>query len=206
MTEQLSQTPEATDVHLPGEAQGELAEQVADTTSGSPARLVPVAESIKYRRRAQQAEGRLAQVEQQLEDLQTQLAASQEQLAGLESQRQQAQQQAQATENRLAAERMLSRAGVVDLETASLLLGKRVNLDQTADTQVLTQHIEQLLQDKPYLKATPPALPPKTASAKPAQSGMSAMLGQMAQRAIRSGDRRDVADYLRLRRQAASKP
>lgn len=178
--------------------------ELADTTTGSPARLVPVAESIKYRRRAQQAEGKLAEIQQQLEQSQSQLQASRQQLADLESQRQQAQQQAQSTENRLAADRMLARAGVVDLEAASLLLSQRLTLDQAIEPQALSQHIEQLLEEKPYLRKPTAPLPPKTASARQPQSGVSVMLGQVAQRAITTGHRRDVADYLRLRRQSAA--
>ena len=63
--------------------------------------------------------------------------------------------------------------------------------------------VEQLLLDKPFLvkRATP--LPPATASARADRPGTFAQLAQAADRAVRTGDRRDVAEYLRLRRQGA---
>ena len=99
-------------------------EQVAEQGGG--AKLVPVGESIKYRRRAQQAEIRVQEMEQKLNDLQTQLDRRTEELAAAESQRDEATSQLISSENRLVIERLLNEAGVIDLETASLLLSKKM--------------------------------------------------------------------------------
>ncbi|MFW6133070.1 MAG: hypothetical protein ACOC8F_04180, partial [Planctomycetota bacterium] len=164
-------------------------------------------ESIKYRRRAQQAEGRAQQLEQQLEDLQTQIDRRGDQLATAEAQRDEARQQLTAAENRTAAERMLAEAGVTDLEAASLLLAQRVDLDEDVDRDELARRVEQLVVDKPFLRPAGPGgagLPPASASARDSAAPLGAQLAQAADRAIRSGDRSAVAEYLRLRRQAAS--
>lgn len=167
---------------------------------GGNARLVPVAESIKYRRRAQQAETRLTQLEQQLNDLQANAQQHSDSLAQAEAQRDEARSRLIETENRLTAERMLSAAGVVDLETAALLLAKRVDLTDDVEPDGLTLAVEQLLLDKPFLRSRELPLPGKTASqrsrANPCQ------IAHAAERAMQSGDRRDVAEYLRLRRAA----
>lgn len=158
--------------------------------------LVPVAESIKYRRRAQQAERRA-------EELERRLAERADQLATAEAQRDEAAQQLAATENRAAAERMLTEAGVADLEAASLLLARRVDLAQPAEGDSLRTAVEQLLLDKPFLRSAAPQLPPTSAGER-GGAPLGAQLAQAADRAARQGDRRSIANYLRLRRQAAS--
>ena len=56
--------------------------------------------------------------------------------------------------------------------------------------------------DKPFLRSgQESSLPGATASAKASVPGGFAALADAAERAIASGDRRDVAEYLRLRRQ-----
>jgi len=165
---------------------------------------VPVAEAIKYRRRAQQAEGTLQELEQQLGELQSRLGDQNDQLATAEAQRDEARMQLTVTENRLRAERRLSEAGVVDLETASMLLSKRVDFAEELDDQKLAESIEQLLLAKPFLhRSTDAALPPKTASPRSPQAA-TGQLASAAKRAAESGNRRDVAEYLRLRRRAAA--
>jgi len=171
------------------------------------ARLVPVGESIKYRRRAQQAEARATEVEQQLTDLQAQQERRSEELAEAEAQRDEARHQLQAAENRLAAERKLTQAGVVDVETASLLLARRADLDGDLDAEELDRRIEELLLEKPFLRDRTGggSLPPGTAAAREPAEAPAARLADAAQRAASTGGRRDVADYLRLRRQAAGR-
>ena len=174
-----------------------------DSQTGGP-KAVPVAEAIKYRRRAQQAESQLQQIEQKLEELQSQTQRHSDDLAAAEAQRDEAQTQLTIAENRLATERLLSSAGVIDLETASVLLSKRIDLAEELDPNALGRATEQLLLDKPFLRASADAgLPPKTASARPPRATPAAHLAQAAERAARSGSRRDVAEYLRLRRQAS---
>jgi len=175
----------------------------ADSQTGEQ-RLIPVAEAIKYRRRAQQAESKLQELEQQLEALQSQVNQHSDELATAEAQRDEAQTQLTAAENRLAAERLFSDAGVLDLETASMLLSKRVDLADQLDREALAQSVEQLLLDKPFLRGSADAaLPPKTASPRSPGATTASQLSQAAELAARSGDRRDVANYLRLKRQVA---
>jgi len=163
-------------------------------------RRVPVAESIRYRRRAQRAETKLTQLEQQLADVQAQLDGRLEQLAAAEAQRDELRTRLELGQTRASAEGLLRQAGVADVEMALALLEKRTDLAETPDAGQLEQQIQRLIQDKPILLAEPPRLPGKTASARQAASGP-ARLARAATRAAASGSRRDVAEYLRLRRQ-----
>jgi hypothetical protein len=164
-------------------------------------RLVPVSESIKYRRRAQQAENQLQQVEQQLAELKAQLDHRNEDLALAEAQRDEAGNQLLVAGNQRGVERLLMEAGVVDLEAAHLLLSKRMDLAAELDDEAIRRNVEQLLLDKPFLLRPAGALPSSTASPRSEKTGPFAQLAQAAERAVRTGSRRDVAEYLRLRRQ-----
>jgi len=190
-----------------------MSQEVPDTSEQAEAqatlsKLVPVGESIKYRRRAQQAEVRIQEIEQQLADFQSQLERRNEEIAAAEAQRDELQLRLLESDNRHSAERLLGDAGVVDLETASLLLGKRVRLDEDLEPEALRQQVEQLLLDKPFLRQLPAepgaSLPPKSASPRPTHMSAASQLAQAAQRAVHSGNRRDIAEYLRLRRQTAT--
>jgi TolA-binding protein len=180
------------------------AEPQDGASDAPPARVVPVGESIRYRRRAQQAEGRAQQLEQQLNDLQSQLDRRADEVAKAEAQRDEAHCRLTATENRLQAERLLGQAGVVDLEAASLLLSKRVDLAEGLEPEALSQAVEQLLLDKPFLRVDSAPLPPSSAAPRAPQPAPRARLAQVADRAARSGNPRDVAEYLRLKRQASN--
>jgi len=166
----------------------------------APTKVVPVSEAIKYRRRAQQAESRLQQIEQQLNELQSQFEEGLEHLATAEARGDELQNQLESERLRARVERTLHEAGVTDLEAAVALLEKRSTLDPELDEDQLAGVVDQLLQDKPFLVAAAPALPGKTASARVDRPGLSAQLAQAATRAATSGNRRDVAEYLRLRR------
>jgi hypothetical protein len=166
-------------------------------------KLVPVAEAIRYRRRAQQAETRLEQFEQQLQELQSQMTQRDEQLAAADALRDETATQVTILENRLAAERLLGKTGVVDLETADMLLSHRLDFSEPLDGDTLRRGVEQLLLDKPFLRSLGDAnLPGPTAGVR-GRDNTAAQLSEAAEAAARTGDRRDVARYLRLRRQAA---
>ena len=178
--------------------------EIQSPSPGGASKLVPVGESIKYRHRAQQAENRLQNQEQQLRELQAHHETHKEELASIESQRDEARYQLTVTENRLASERMLSEAGAIDLEAASLLLSKRMDFGEPFDAESLARNTEQLLLDKPFLrKGHGAALPPKTAGARLPGTSATAQLTEAAERAIGSGNRKDIVEYLRLRRQTA---
>jgi chromosome segregation ATPase len=188
----------------PVPVQTKPAQDAQDPPAGEAAlgKTVPVNEAIKYRRRAQQAESRLQQVEQRLKDVQAQLEERLAQLATAEAQRDELQHQLEESRLRASAERMLQAAGVADVETAMTLLEKRVSFSDEADPQRLQQTVDQLVQEKPFLSAQPAVLPDKTASPRLARPGVTARLAQAATRATQSGNRRAVAEYLRLRRQS----
>jgi hypothetical protein len=89
---------------------------------GESDKLVPVSESIKYRRRAQQAEGRLQQAQQQLGQLQEQVEQRLDQLATAEAQRDELQHQLDTQCLRHFAEKALLSAGAdkVSINTAAV--------------------------------------------------------------------------------------
>jgi hypothetical protein len=122
-------------------------------------------------------------------------------LATAEAQRDEALHRLEEAQGRLSAERLLAAAGVSDVEAAATLLARRVDLAQTQGEE-LRLGVEQLLLDKPYLRSGQVSLPPPTASGR---APAAAAIIEAAQRAARSGDRRDVAHYLRLRRASRGK-
>ena len=179
-------------------------QEAPETTPGAgEPKLVPVAESIKYRRRAQQAEERLQQVEQQLKEVRQQIEQRADETAQAEAQRDEARQQIVEMHNRILAERLMGQAGVIDLEAACTLLQGRLDLGEELDEDAIVRGVEGLLLDKPFLRASSPPLPPATASARMVPGAGAAQLAQAADRAAHSGGRKDVANYLRLRRQAS---
>jgi hypothetical protein len=172
--------------------------------SGTGDKLAPALEALKQRRQAQQGQERLRLLEQQLEAAQTQLSNQADQIARAEAQRDELQTAMETHRQRTAAERMFLLAGVADTEAAMLLLEKRVKLGEELDGPELQQAVERLLLDKPYL------LPGgnsggtgKTASRRIGTS-LTGQIAKAAARAVQSGHRRDVIDYLRLRRQAGN--
>lgn len=185
-------------------SQQECPPQPSDTAFPGEPKLVPVAESIKYRRRAQQAEDRLQQVEQQLKDAQQQMEQHATEVAQSQTQRDQAVHEAKELRNRLHVQQLMNIAGVVDMEAACTLLAGRVDLGKEIDEQDLADAVESLLTDKPFLRSAAASFPSPTASARVPGANAATRLSQAAQRAAQSGGRKDIASYLRLRRQTAS--
>jgi hypothetical protein len=140
----------------------------------------------------------------QAESFRQQAEARTEELAAAEAQRDEANLQLTVAENRLAAERVLGQAGVIDVETASLLLGKRVGFEEALTGEQIARAVETLLLDKPFLHAAPTAMPPVTSSPREPADSAAAQLARTARRAAASGNRKDIAEYLRLRRRAAN--
>jgi TolA-binding protein len=152
-------------------------------------RLVPVTESIRYRRRAQQAE-------QQLQTMQAELAQTRTML-------QETQQQLEATERRQRIDQLLVESEAVDLEAARLLTEAAVSMMEEPDVQ---QAVAELRSRKPYLFRRSSVGSGGSGSVKSAGSMSSRPRRQpdasddLAQQAAISGDRRDLLRYLRLRR------
>ncbi|MGB0766417.1 MAG: hypothetical protein ACPGYV_01765 [Phycisphaeraceae bacterium] len=151
-----------------------------DDASGE--RLVPVAEAIRYRKRAQQAE-------QELEALRGQLDAAQKRCASAEE-------TVTALERRHRIDALLAEADAIDLDAARLLTEAAV---QSMDEPDVAEAVEDLRRHKPFLFHPEGAGAGGLALA-PEIEGLDDPLAQAAERAQHSGDRRDLLRYLRLRR------
>jgi len=162
-----------------------LSETEAGQGDGESLKLVPVAESIRYRRRAQSAEKKVETLAEQLAEVRSEAARVSEQL----------------NETRAEQEltRKLSAAGAVDLETAVLIAKARAKGETQAD---LDGVVEQLKKDKQYLFAGSSAAvgSKKTAGAKETIPHGQGILERAAKRAATTGNRTDLHEYLKVRR------
>jgi len=150
---------------------------------GDNLKLVPVAESIRYRKRAQSAEKKVEALAEELADAKTQAAKMSEQLRGVQ------------TEQKLM--RKLAVAGALDLEVGMLIAKARIEDEPEAD---LDGVIEQLKKEKQYLFAGGAVTAKKTAGAKERVANSQTILDVAARRATTTGNRTDLQKYLRLRR------
>lgn len=137
--------------------------------------------------------------------LERQLEAQRELLATAEAQRDELQMRLTQTENRHAIEAALSAAGATDLDLAMAALRQRIDLDDPLDADTIGQAVETLLLDKPLLAGLPAgaSMPPATSGPRDEPVAGTARLTQAARQAATTGNRKDIAEYLRLRRQAA---
>jgi len=92
----------------------------------------------------------LQELQQQVNDLRTQIDKRSDELATAEAQRDEANMHMAQLENRMTAERLLSQCGTVDVETASLLLARRIKLSEDIQPQEISRAVEKLLLDKPF--------------------------------------------------------
>lgn len=145
-------------------------------------KLVPVGEAIRYRKRAQTAE-------QQLECLN-------EELRGIGVKLDEANQTITVLERRQQADALLVDADAIDLEAARLLTEQAVLMMDEPDIKLA---IDDLRRHKPYLFRRRPD-PDHLAMAPAIQHTGHDPAEQAAQNAARTGDRRDLLRYLRLRR------
>jgi len=166
-----------------------------------------VRESIKYRRRAQEAERRCAVLEAELEKLRASTVNEGELLqATLDD----ARRQIDALQDKLSElerdrdlERALVRAGAVDIETASAVAKQRL---QTAaePPKDLNEFAQNLLDEKASLRAEPKTafspLGTSTQSAKASGDSRASVLKKLAETATRTGRTQDILSYMRLRR------
>ncbi len=151
-------------------------------------RMVPVTESIRYRKRAQNAEQKVQQLSEQLEQANSQTKSLSEQLNELQNER--------------SLTRKLAVAGASDIETA--LLVAKARLDEHNDME-LDDIIEQVKNEKSHLFASSQvrdfgAAAPRTTPAKQRNETNSTTLKKAASKAANSGSREDLHQYLRLRR------
>jgi hypothetical protein len=166
----------------------------AEVETGS-AQLVPVTESIRYRRRAQQAERESAELKRQLDEQRQAARQLEAELA--------------TVRRRGELTRLLAGREVIDIEAALLLAEQRIAASP-GEGQPTNEHVvEQLLKDKAYL-VRPAAAPPAAAGASmntPTQGRRIErtpleLLRSAAQRAAGAGRGPELEHYLRLRRRA----
>ncbi|MHC4243650.1 MAG: hypothetical protein ACYS3N_03130 [Planctomycetota bacterium] len=170
------------------ERQEVLSEDITGTGETDNMKLVPVAESIRYRKRAQSAEKKVEDLTEQLSEAKSQATKISEQLSDIEAE--------QKLTSKLAA------AGSVDLETTVLLAKARMEGHTQAD---LDGVIEQLKKEKQYLFGGTSGVvtAKKTAGAKESAYGGTnnqTILERAAKRAAMTGNRTDLQEYLKLRR------
>ena len=169
----------------PNETQDILSEDITPVSDNDNARFVPVAESIRYRKRAQSAEKKIETLTEQLAQANSQTTKLSEQLSDIQ------------TEQKLM--RQLAAAGAVDLETAVLIARARMQDKDDAD---VTGVIEQLKKEKQYLFAgnSSGSAPTKTAGARDRVTNNQTLLERAAKKAATTGNRTDLHEYLKLRR------
>jgi len=169
----------------PIETQEILSEDTTPTGDNDGIKLVPVAESIRYRKRAQSAEKKIEELTEQLTQAKTQTTELSGQLSDIQ------------TEQKLM--RQLAAAGAVDLETAVLIAKVRMQDHSEAD---VTGVIEQLKKEKQYLFAESgrAVTATKTAGARDRLTNNQTILQKAAKKAATTGNRADLHEYLKLRR------
>jgi hypothetical protein len=150
------------------------------------AKLVPVSESIRYRKRAQVAE-------QQLEQLAEELASSKSRASEMEERLKKV-----SIEQELS--RKLATSGATDIEAAVLIAKSRLEAQGDGD---LDGVIDQLKREKSYMfsgSVSTGVGTRKTAGLRERVSGSQGVLEKAAQRAAVTGNRTDLHEYLKLRR------
>ncbi len=150
-------------------------------------KLVPVVESIRYRKRAQSAEQKTVMLEEELAQSQTTISQLNNQLQLIQ------------TEQQLSSE--LISAGATDIETAALLVKARLEKEPTADAATV---ISLLRKEKAYLFAENNhgdiAAAPKTAGTREKMPSATGVIQRAAKKASKTGSRADLQEYLKLRR------
>ncbi len=149
---------------------------------GAEEKLVPVGESIRYRRRAQQAEHKLTELQQMLERSQAELGEARRSL--------------EEAERRRGIDQLLVEADAIDLEAARLLTEAAVAQMDDAD---VAEVVDDLRRHKPYLFRRTDSVGAMSPRPRRDDGGPA---DEAAAMALASGNRRDLLRYLRLRRGA----
>jgi hypothetical protein len=184
--------------------------QAATSDRTSPQTLVQ--ESIKYRRRAQEAERRAEALEAEVQALREaqdeQAGALDQELAQARGEAETLRRQMEAVQRDRTLERELARAGCADTETALALAHER--LADGPPPEDLAALARSLLEEKPHLRIAadapgrapaPRGLPPRTVAPQPpAQASPRRMADRLAEQARQSGAPTDLMAYMRARR------
>ena len=163
-----------------------LSETIAGQDEVGGVKLVPVTEPIRYRKRAQAAEKR------------SEILA--EQLAQAKSENSQLSEQLRVTQAEQQLMCKLAAVGTRDLEAAVLVAKERMRGSDDAD---LDGVVEQLKKEKQYLfesRSNELVTAKKTASVKERVQTSRGVLEKAAERAAETGNRADLQEYLKLRR------
>jgi len=197
---------ESPDVDASSEGPGDgIPDDASDARAevGESAKLVPVGEAIRYRKRAQAAEQDVEALRRQLQDVEANLANAKAQAA--------------TAERRREIDRALFSAKVIDVDAARVLLESEL-AQREADDDDPRAVIEEWRGSKPYLfrDAHSSSASSSSASSSASARGMAgamngavrpqshsragASMRRAAQRAAHSGDRHNVLEYMRLRR------
>ena len=152
--------------------------------------LVPVSEAIKYRKRAQAAEQQVEQLTRRLDEQQQQQQELKTNLDAMKLETELTQQ--------------LAQAGVIDVE-AALLLAQKIKDSPENKGKDTKRLIEVLRRERPYffssaINEMSGTLAAPTAGIQAQGHGSVGILTRAAQQARQSGSRKDMQEYLRLRR------
>ncbi len=162
----------------------EVLSETEELTSSEELKLVPVGESIRYRKRAQSAEKQVEALAEQLAETKSQAAKVTEELASIREEQ--------------GIVRKLAGCGAIDLEAAVLIAKAKLADDSGADVDGV---IEQLRREKQYLFAeSGRASAPKTSGVRERVRSNQTALERAAKRAATTGNRADLQEYLKLRR------
>ncbi len=166
------------------ESQGSLSEDKVSQEEVGNMKMVPVAEAVRYHRRAQSAERRVEELAGELAEVRGEASRLADEVKGVQKE--------QELTRRLAA------AGARDLEAATLMAKARL---AGADKADMDSVVEQLKREKQYLfseKVSAEAAV-RTSPAKE-QRGGGAAIERAAKRAVGTGSRADLQEYMRKRR------
>jgi hypothetical protein len=162
-------------------------EDVSDDTSVSDEKVVPVAEAIRYRKRAQAAEKELIEAQRKLQETETQNNQLQQQLS-------------QTKQEQTLKEKLLA-AGAADTETVMLVIKNRLAQDDKAE---MDKVIEQVRLEKPHLfesLSTATAFS-STRGTKDKSAATQQSLKTAAAKAAQTAGKAELMEYMRTRRKA----
>jgi hypothetical protein len=162
-----------------------LSETEAGQENAGNLKLVPIAESIRYRKRAQSAEKKIEALTEELTQMKSQASEMAKELSSVKLE--------QKLIHKLAA------AGAIDVEAAVLIAKVKIGEERGAD---LDGVIQQLKKEKQYLFSGggTVATAKKTAGAKDRAQNSQTVLERAAKKAATTGNRTDLHEYLKLRR------
>jgi hypothetical protein len=148
-------------------------------------KFVPVAEAIRYRKRAQAAEKELTEAQRKLGEIETRKTQLEQQLS--------------QTQKEQTLKEKLFAAGAADADTALLIVKDRLAQDEKADADKV---IEQLRRDKPYLFETLSGTIAfsRTRGTKDKLAATQQGLKNAAAKAAQTAGRTELMEYMKTRR------